>query len=223
MPVDLSLKTLASRPDLSRLTSLLKMMENADYWLSFELARFESFLMLSPSPIRELGVGLALRFAEQIEGQLSREDLRTARSEVLADDLPGDIAEGVSTVIDILERAVTVRDQAAELESEGFVQSEARPVLSPGILQAMGRATVHVEGQPDNVSPIYVPLGSELIVSATDEKGRPIEPPVIENAMGPPVWMRTEDRRRWIVIAVPGMYALRSPFKAEGARKVIAR
>ena len=222
VPVDLSAKALASRPDAGELMALIQMMENADYWLSFEVADFEPLLTLSPAPLRALGVAIALRYAEEIEGKLMQSDLTRVREDILR-DLPEDLAAGMSAAVDILERAVTVRDRVPELEAAGFQRSEARVVLNANIIQAMGRADIRIEGQPDEALRVEAPIGQPLVVSATDERGRPIDPPIIESATQPPVWMRDEDQTRSIVLMVPGPYTLRVAFKAEGARRVVAR
>src|SRR5258708_2034603 len=88
--VELSLAILNRREDASEITAFAQMLANAEYWLSFDMAAFEPLLSKSPSPLRELGVAIALRFGEGFDGGLSLEDLARAK-EALSPKLTQDL------------------------------------------------------------------------------------------------------------------------------------
>lgn len=143
--IDLSAESLRSRKDQAGLTPLVELLANAEYWLSFDLGTFEPLLTKSPSPLRELGVGIALRFGENVEGRLSAADLSTARSS-LVEPLPPDVKEALHAGLEILERALIARDRWTELEREGFALYSPKQNLSVHALMAGGRAEIRADG-----------------------------------------------------------------------------
>lgn len=202
--------------------TLKKMLSNAEYWLSFDVANFETLLAKSPSPLRELGVAIALRFSERVNGELTSEDIGRARDELL-EELTQEVRSGIAEGLGVLERAVGVRDRIPELHANGYVSYEPTSGLSVHELRAMGKSVITIEGanQDEKVS---VEIGEPLVLSATDDRGRPLPPPEIDSRIGAPMLVKddAEANRRSVVFLVPGEYVLRVPGRASGARKVLA-
>jgi hypothetical protein len=220
--VELSSAVLTKRED-SSVNAIAQMLANAEYWLSFDLAAFEPILAKSPSPLRELGVAIALRFSEGLDGGLSLDDLARARETLaarLAEDLKKGIEEGLST----LERAVRARESISELESEGFRRYQVTQARTVQAIRAMGRSNVHVEGHPDGDKKVDVRVGDKIVLRATDEKGRPLPPPEVESHLDAPLFAKDDKdaNARTIVLLVPGEYLVRVPGRATGDRKLIA-
>jgi hypothetical protein len=220
--VEISSSTLTKRNDAS-LGPFAQMLANAEYWLSFDLAPFEPLLAKSPSPLRELGVAIALRFGEGLDGGLSLSDLEKARETLtakLAEDLKKGIEEGLST----LERAVRAREAIPTLEAEGFRRYQMTQVRSVHALRAMGKSIVHVEGHPEDAAKLDVKIGDKIVLSATDEKGRPLSPPEIDSNVDAPLYTKDgkEGNVRAIVLLVPGEYLVRVPGRATGDRRLLA-
>lgn len=203
--------------------TLQKMMSNAEYWLSFDVASFEELLAKSPSPLRELGVAVALRFSERINGELSTEDLSRAKQELL-EELTAELRAGISEGLAALERAVAARDQVPALEADGFKPYEAQSGLSVHALRAMGKSNIHIVGKDDAEKPVTATVGDRLELTATDERGRPLDVPEVESRVGAPIMFKDESeaKKRTVVFLVPGEYVLRVPGRASGARKIIA-
>ncbi len=202
--------------------TLKKMLSNAEYWLSFDVANFETLLAKSPSPLRELGVAIALRFSERVNGELSSDDIRRARDELL-EELTQEVRTGIAEGLGVLERAVSVRDRIPELEADGFVSYAPTSGLSVHALRAMGKSIITIEGRGDDAK-VSVEIGEPLALTATDERGRPLPPPEIDSRIGAPMLVKddAEANRRSVVFLVPGEYVLRVPGRASGARKVVA-
>src|SRR5205814_9321811 len=92
--LELSVASLARREDANKIKPFAQMLANAEYWLSFDMASFEPLLAKSPSPLRELGVAVALKFGEGMDGGLSLADVERAR-EAIATKLTGDLKSGI--------------------------------------------------------------------------------------------------------------------------------
>lgn len=218
--IELSPRSLEEREDGA--VDLARMLANAEYWLSFDMASFETLLARSPSPLRELGVAISLRFSEQMLGELTLDDLTKARSEILptlSDDLRPGIEHGLST----LERAVRTRDALAMLRAEGFTEYSGGKGTSVHALRAMGKSNISIAGYPEGEKRPAVELGTPLVVCATDERGRPLDPPDVESRTSAPVLIKDGEGDRTVVFYVPGEYLLRVPGKASGDRKIVAR
>lgn len=203
--------------------TLTKMLSNAEYWLSFDVANFETLLAKSPSPLRELGVAIALRFSERMNGELSSEDIHRARNELL-EELTQEVRTGISEGLGVLERAVSVRDRIPDLEAAGYKHYAPTQGLSVHALRAMGKSNIHIVDKPDDEARVSTSIGAELTMSATDERGRPLPPPEIESRIDAPMLVKddAEGAVRSVVFLVPGEYVLRVPGRASGARKVLA-
>lgn len=221
--VDLSVPALAKRPDAKSLELLSQMLSNAEYWLSFDVAAFEPLLAKSPTPLRELGVAVALRFGDVLDGSLTRADLGRAR-ETLVPKLPSDLRPGVELGLTSLERAVEARDRVAELERDGFKRYVATQSLSVHALRAMGRSSITIAGHKDDEKKVEVRFGELLRLTSFDERGRPLSPPEVESHVEAPLWFRDEKEpnQRTIFLVVPGEYFVRVPGRATGDRKLIA-
>lgn len=221
--LELTVKALAKREDAKRLEPFAQMLANAEYWLSFEVASFEPLLAKSPSPLRELGVAIALRFGEGLDGGLSAGELARAR-EVILGLLTDDLKPGVGAGLDTLERGVGAREQIPALEGSGYRRYQASQSLSVHALRAMGRSNISIAGKKDEDKKVEVRLGEELLLGATDEKGRPLPAPEIESHLEAPLYARDEKdpSKRSIFLIVPGEYYVRVPGRATGDRKLIA-
>jgi hypothetical protein len=222
--IDVGSGTLGKRPDAASLVGMMQMLANADYWLSFEVASFEPLLARTPSPLRELGVAIALRFGDGVDGMLQAGDLLRGREALLA-MVPADIKGGVERGLETLMNAVEARDRLPALEEAGFRRYAAGQSLSVHALRAMGRSNISVAGYPDDEKRIEVKLGSELVLTATDEKGRPLPVPEIESHLEAPLYSKDDPalNRRTIYLFVPGEYHVRVPGRAAGDRRIFAR
>lgn len=219
---ELSAGALAQRPDAQALADFAKMMANAEYWLSFDLASFEPLLARCPSPLRELGVAVLLRFSEDVGGALELQDILRAR-EGLQATLPMDLWPGVEAGLDTLARAVKARDAQIGWTTDGFVPHMKDGGMNLHTLRAMGSARIAVAGADDKDKLPHVPVGAPVEVHAADERGRPLDPPEVESLLGAEVLVRDADKRREVVFLIPGEYHLRVPTKATGDRKLVAR
>lgn len=204
-------------------TPLAELLTNAEYWLSFELATFESILARAPTPLRELGVGVVLRYGEGLDGRLTADDLRRARAE-LTTGLTPELAQAVERGLATLENAVGARTRIADLEGRGYARYTPATSLSVHGLRAGGTAHVLIDehrAERDTV----LSLGHEHALQATDERGRPLAAPELESESGAPVWAQPADKReiRSVVVVVPGRYRIRVPGRADAARTVLAR
>lgn len=221
--LELSFTTLSRRDDAKAIGHFTQMLANAEYWLSFDMAAFEPILAKCPSPLRELGVAVALRFGEGLDGELSLQDLERARELLdakVSPDLRAGIAEGLKT----LERAVRAREKIPALEAAGFKRHPMTQSLSVNALRAMGRSVITIAGHRDDERPVEVPIGEEIVLSAADERGRSLPPPEIESHLDAPVYVRDDKaaNRRIIFLWVPGEYFVRVAGRAAGDRKLIA-
>lgn len=186
---------------------LARLLDNAAYWRAFDVARFEPLLAHAPPPLGELGIGVLLGFGEAPDARLHRRALAAA-GDALA--LPDDLAASVSRCLDLLGRAVDARDAALQLEQEGFRQTEPRGGVPAFALRASGTARIQLDGE-DVIGPARVGLGTPVELKATDERGRPLPPPTIENDHGAPVWLRPADQGTRAVWCIPGRYRLQVP------------
>jgi hypothetical protein len=218
--LDLAIEPLRATPATAPLAALL---DNASYWLSFDLARFEPTLAGMPAPLRELAVGIVLRFGETLDGRLTLGDLERFRSEVV-EPLPAELAAGLASAADTLARTVAARDAAEARQAEGFGPYAPATALSVHALRASGRSTIDLDGDRGGRGETRVDIGQPLRLSATDERGRPLEPPEIE---GPGLILVREapgvPGARDVILNVPGRYRLRVPGRAEGNRRLLAR
>lgn len=201
--------------------SLGQMWSNAEYWLSFELAHFEPLLSKCPSPLRELGVAIALRYSDRFGGELSLAELEAAEGSLLP-ECEGPLREGLAGGLATLRRAVEARDRVPSLEAEGWRLYAPTAGRSVHALRAMGKALIHVEGAVDRDGKLEGGVGQVLLTSATDDRGRPIAAPEIENRLGAPLLTRDDGERRQYLLLVPGEYVLRVPSKASGDRRLVA-
>ncbi|MFO0726855.1 MAG: hypothetical protein U1E65_23925 [Myxococcota bacterium] len=216
---DLSSKALLERAATGPLYELIA---NAEYWLSFELSTFEALLMRAPSPLRELGVGIALRFGEGIDGQLHPADLAAARAFFSA-EAPAELGAALEMGLGSLERAVAVRERLAEFEAEGFQRYAATQALSVHGLRAGGSAEIEINGAPLKKDTI-IALGAPVELRAIDEKKRHLAPPEIESELSAPLWAKPvpdKGETRVVLFVVPGRYRLRVPGRADATKTVL--
>ena len=220
--VDLAVRTLEARADAKELSDFIKMLANAEYWLSFDLASFEDLLTCCPSPLRELGVALLLRYSESVGGTLDADDLQRARDDLQV-RLPEDLAKGVLEAVDSLTRAVEARDARDQFLSQGFRAYRQSPGMNVHALRAMGAATIHISGVDTTTRQAVLPLGVPVELRADDERGRPLEPPDVESRLRAEALVKSRSGLRTVVFLVPGEYTFRVPTKATGHRKVLVR
>ena len=218
--LDLSAGALRTRADAHKMVAFLQMLDNAAYWLSFDLHPFEPALLAAPSPLRELGVAVALRFGEGMDGRLTATDLRTAQSFLLRRIAP-DLRPGVTEALARLRAMTEVRDRQADLIADGFEPYRPEPALSVHALRVMGAATILVDGQRATDPTATLPLGVPVALSATDDKGRSLDPPEIESDTDAPLLVRPHADGREVVFMVPGRYRLRVRERAAGDKKVV--
>lgn len=219
--LDLSPKALRERPDAAELAPIAELMANAEYWIAFEVASFDPLLLRCPSPLRELGVGVALRFCESVDGQLSAAELDAARAQLLP-GLPADVASAIEEGLSVLAHFVTARDAAEELKTRGFTPYAPSGGLSIAGLRSLGRAEIYADGEKLDRDGA-LPLGVPVVLTATDERGKALPAPEVESDLGAPLLAQSDDGERSVVLLVPGRYRLRVPGRSEGVRNVLAR
>jgi hypothetical protein len=216
--LDLSSESLRGRADKETLTPLLELLANAEYWLSFDVGTFEPLLTKTPSPLRELGVGIALRFGENVEGRLSSSDLDSARTG-LVERLPDDLKQALSLGLEVLERAVSARDGGSALERDGFAPYSPKKNLSVHALMAGGKGEIRADGQVLRKGQrLRVEIGRPVQLAGFDDRGQPAAAPEIETRTEGSVLARDgkEANLRDVVLLVPGAYRVRVPGKLEG-------
>jgi hypothetical protein len=219
--IELSASAIEKREDATALGDFARMLANAEYWLSFDMANFEPLLEKSPSPLRELGVAVLLRFSEQMLGELTVEDLEQAKKVVIP-LLAVDLAPGVEHGLDTLVRAVKTRDGIEALKAEGFIEHSGGKGTSVHALRAFGSGNILIDGNTPAEKRPAVELGKPVKLKATDERGRALDPPDIESRISAPVFIKDTDGERTAIFFVPGEYHLRVPGKASGDRKIVA-
>lgn len=201
--------------------TLVQLLSNAEYWLSFELASFEPLLVKSPSPLRELGVGISLKYSEHMFGEITTHEIEKAREQLLPKLDDEALRVGIEGGLDVLARAVASRDRIQEAVADGFAEYSCNEGLSVHALRSNGRSKIFVKGQPDDPKILSVPLGERIIVSATDERGRPLAAPDVESRVSAPLLSRDgEDGDRTVIFFIPGEYHLRVQGRATGDRKL---
>ncbi len=220
--LQLSAERLRRRPDASKMEAFVQMLENAEYWLSFDLHAFEPVLTTAPSPLRELGVGVALKFSDRIDGQLDRSDVAFAEKFLIRRIAP-DLRPGVTEALDLLGRTVQTRDRQESLCAEGFAIYAPEAALSVHALRARGRATIIVDGEVELPKLVEVTIGRPTRLSSVDDKGRVLDPPEVETDTGAPVLVRPQNGARDVIFMVPGNYRLRVPSRASGDLRVLVR
>ena len=220
--VRLSAEAIRSRSDGHRMETFVQMLENAEYWLSFDLHAFEPVLTTAPSPLRELGVAVALKFNDRPDGLLGTEDVNAAQQFLLRRIAP-DLRPGVTEALQRLSAIVELRDRKEALFEDGYLEYAPEPALSVHALRAMGRATILVDGAEDDAKVLALNVGQPVHLSAIDEKQRPLDPPEIETDTGAPLWIRPRDDGRDVLFLVPGAYRLRVRGRASGDKKVMVR
>ena len=218
----LSVEALRARPDAHKMETFLQMLDNAEYWLSFDLHAFEPVLTCAPSPLRELGVAVALKFSENLDGRLAMDDLDAADG-YLQRRIAPDLRPGVTEALRRLRAIVDLRDRQAQLADDGFEVYEPEPALSVHALRAAGRATIVVDGSAEAPATLELVVGVPVRLASTDEKGRPLAPPEIETDTGAPLLVRSIDDARDVMFMVPGTYRLRVRGRASGDKKAIVR
>lgn len=207
------------------------LLSNADYWLTFELARFEPWLDACAAPLRELGVGVALRWGERVDGRLGREELVRARvdAEAVVDEA---LRAALTGALDTLSRAVDALEGVPAQVARGLAPYQAAAALTVQSLRAGGAATIHVEldGEPATTArapstsaPARLPLGAPIRLAASDERGRPLPPPEVESETQAPIWARVDGDRREIWLVSPGRVRLRVPGRVDGVRAFLVR
>ncbi len=219
--LDLSAGALRARADAHKMGVFLQMLDNAEYWLSFDLHSFEPALATAPSPLRELGVAVALKFGEGLDGRLTTVDLKSAQS-YLPRRIAPDLRPGVLDALVRLQTMVDVRDRRDDLIADGFSPYRPEPALSVHALRVMGAATILIDGQRDPAPTVKLPVGVPVSLSAVDDKNRPLGPPEIESDTHAPLLIRPHADAREVVFMVPGGYRLRVRGRAAGDKKVIA-
>lgn len=223
--VDLSSEALRTRDDAEGLAPLIGLLDNAEYWLSFELAPFEPLLAYTPSPLRELAVGLTLRFGESIDGRLHEDEIHGFSASILG-ALPADVAGPLEQGIESLRRAVAARERTEEILSSGFAEYRPPQALSVHALLAKSKALLRVDGKPlSKKSPIEVEIGRPVVISAADESGKALESPTVESELNAPVLARRDDPAgtRTVLFQIPGRYRVRVPGRLEGDGVLLAR
>jgi hypothetical protein len=233
--LDLSLAQLAAHPEAKRLQSLIELLTNAEYWLSYEPDAFDQAVLKSPSPLRELGIGIALKFGHSVGGELARCDLEICRTQ-LSQELPPEFFEGIEQGIMSLIRLVEINTQLDEITDEGYRVYEFTNTLSVHALRASGRATIKLDGRFVTGTQSDVKIGQSIKLSALDENARPIKLPEINDKVGGSIYARDHllDRRasldplaaspdqeyREYIFTVPGLYRVSVPSCAEGGLKL---
>ncbi len=218
--IDLKPSVLSARPDVAEIGEFIKMLVNAEYWIGFDLASFEPMLTRCPSPLRELGVGILLKYCEQVDGTLGTEDLQRA-TEHLQDYLPEDLWAGVQAGISSLTRAVQARDQSEALLQEGFETSQQEAGFGAHALRAMGSAHITIQGIDDKERRPQLQVGVPIVLSATDERERDLAPPEIASKLAAEVLTKDNRHQRTVIFLIPGEYQVRVSTKASGARKLL--
>jgi len=213
---------LRARADAEQLGDFIKMLANAEYWIGFDLASFEPWLNKCPSPLRELGVAVLLKYGEDIGGRLGQRDIERAQ-EGLQSTLPSDLDEGVQRGLLSLKRAVQARDRAPGLLQDGFHTSQRNAGMAAHALRAMGSASIWIQGVGAKDRAPQLEVGAPILMRASDERGRALSPLEIDSAMSAEVLIRDEEQARTVVFLVPGEYQVRVPSKASGARKLLLR
>ena len=216
----LSVESLRQRQDASKLEGFIQMLANAEYWLSFELHDFEPVLATAPSPLRELGVAIALKFSDEVDGGLRSDDVMRAQQFLIRRVAP-DMRPGLSEALDRLQAVVQTRDRQPTWSNEGFTPYKPEPALSVHALRARGQATIIVDGDSEAPDRLEFAIGQMVRLSSVDEKGRGLSPPEIETDTGAPLLVRKADGARDVVFTVPGRYRLRVPGRASGDKKAL--
>lgn len=198
-----------------------QMWANAEYWLSFEVAHFEPLLAKCPSPLRELGVAIALRFSDRVGGELTLAELEAAEQSLLPES-EGPLRQALAGGLSALRRSVEARDRVPSLEAEGWKTYVPTAGLSMHALRAMGRAQIDVGGATEKGGRLEAEVGQVITATAVDERGRPIAPPEVENRLGAPLLFQDQPEGRRYLLLVPGEYLFRVPSKASGERKLTA-
>ena len=199
---------------------LRQILNNAAYWVAFDMAQFEPLLAYAPPVVRDLGVGVLLAFGEHPAGYLELRDLAAARSALQS--LPEELSTALHAGVTTLHRAVSTRDRLPNKELERFREVQSKGGLAAFTLQSSSTAVISVQGHPAK-GKLKVELGVPVRVSATDERGRSLPPPDVENALGAPFWRAdSSDGGRDILLAIPGTYILQVPGHSGGARTLVA-
>src|SRR5688572_17278588 len=144
--IELSASAIEKREDAPALSDFARMLANAEYWLSFDMASFEPLLEKSPSPLRELGVAVLLRFSEQMLGELTVQDLEVAKK-VVVPSLTLDLQPGVEHGLDTLVRAVKTRDMLDALRAEGFSEYTGGKGSSVHTMRLAGASSITIDGK----------------------------------------------------------------------------
>lgn len=218
--IDLKPSVLSAGPDADEIGEFIKMLVNAEYWIGFDLASFEPMLTQCPSPLRELGVGILLKYCEHVDGALGSEDLQRAHDH-LKDYLPQRLWVAVSAGIASLSRAVLARDNREAWLQDGFQPSQQEAGFGAHALRAMGSAHITIEGVEDEARRPQLQVGTPIVLSATDERGRELAPPETASKLAAEVLTKDERHTRTVVFVIPGEYQVSVPTKATGSRKLL--
>ena len=220
----LTRQSLEQRNEEGAVSNLLELISNAEYWLSYETDNFDPNLMYCPSPLRELGVGITLRFGHSLEGLLTLEDIESCREELMS-TLPTDLHEGFQSGLDTLTRVVTVRSQIPTFVDKGYRRYEESKKLSIHALRASGRATIKLNGKHVTSQQSTFLLGEPIQISAVDASNRSIDLPEISNRSGSPIFSKDAFDGEWreCIFTVPGLYRVSVPSRAEGGHKLLIR
>lgn len=220
--LDLSRSALLKIEDQSNVATLVEILTNAEYWLSYEPESFDHELMLCPSPLRELGIGIALRFGHSLNGDLTEQDIEQCR-QLLSPELSNEMADGVERALQTLKRVVEIRQVSDTYRDQGYQLYEESKTLSVHALRASGRATIKLDGRMVSSSNTPIMIGQAVKIAALDEKGRPLSLPEIFNSNKAPIYYRDspEQDYRECIFAVPGMYRVSVPTRPEGGHKLL--
>ena len=88
----------------------------------------------------------------------------------------------------------------------------------------MGRTIYQVFDVIDREARVHLEVGRPVLLTSSDERGRPLVAPDIESRLGAPLLTKdeAEGQRRTAIFLVPGEYLLRVPGRAAGDRKIVA-
>ena len=222
--LSLTRQSLEQRNEDGALSNLLELISNAEYWLSYETDNFDPNLMYCPSPLRELGVGITLRFGHSLEGLLAIEDIESCRDELMT-QLPTDFQEGFNTGLETLTRVVNTSKKTHDFEEQGFRRYEESKKLSVHALRASGRATIKLNGKHVTSQQSSFLVGEPIKISAVDSSNRPIDLPELSNRAGAPIFSKDSIDGEWreCIFTVPGMYRVSVPSRAESGHKLFIR
>jgi len=219
--LDLSRNKLAEHPDESQIGTLMELLTNAEYWLSYEPEAFDNAVLKTPSPLRELGIGIGLRFGQSLDGELAEPDIEACRQQ-LAKELPPELFKGIERGLHTLSRVIKIRNKLSTFTEQGYRIYEATNTLSVHALRASGRATIKIDGRMVASSQTDIKIGQSIKLAALDENARALSLPEINDKMGGSIYVRDDAQKefREFIFTVPGLYRVTVPSRSEGGHKL---